>query len=517
MFTAIKSYFLEKYNDEDYLLKARAKLLLSFELVFLSLLIVLQLSMILVGMDAFLRVGKITPVFLIAITASLTYMKKGSYGKAANIFVIMGTLALIAGIISNSIIKPDVAYTTYIYYMPLPVAFCMIFCSSTLLIIIASSLGLADIAGFFLVKMHTQQAYHSIVKLALIDSLVTFIILVVIARFTMKIFRRNALFAAEETGEKNRQNTFIKATLQARSTELVQAAKEIESRYETISSNTRMQAASTEEVTASMEEISSGIDNVSASAGEQNKNISALLGAIDSLAGIMHRLSGEVQSALSLTGRITEKAMAGEKSLGTMNQSISAINKSSIEMINIISIINDISDRINLLSLNAAIEAARAGDAGRGFAVVADEISKLADQTASSIKDISRLIRENESQIIRGAELISGSVSTFSEIIDDIVVINYAISNISTGMNEQSSTSVSVKNDASDVSRHASEIVSAAGEQKNAVDEIVKTVSQINGYSQLNSEQIEEMISSSKKLIIMIEDMNRTITEYGMK
>ena len=87
---------------------------------------------------------------------------------------------------------------------------------------------------------------------------------------------------------------------------------------------------------------------------------------------------------------------------------------SSREMMGIVDIINDISEKINLLSLNAAIEAARAGDAGRGFAVVADEISKLADQTAISIKEIDRLIKVNNDEITAGGDNIDSAIDTIS-------------------------------------------------------------------------------------------------------
>jgi len=94
-------------------------------------------------------------------------------------------------------------------------------------------------------------------------------------------------------------------------------------------------------------------------------------------------------------------------------------------------------------------------------------------------------------------------------------VINNVIGNISSGMKSQSETNSSVNRDASDVSRHAGEIADATEEQKTAIDEVVNTVSLINSYSQMNSEQIEEMISKSKLLINMIEDMNSTISAYS--
>ena len=182
-----------------------------------------------------------------------------------------------------------------------------------------------------------------------------------------------------------------------------------------------------------------------------------------------------------------------------MNQSMSKIGESSKEMSNIVDIINSISDQINLLSLNAAIEAARAGDAGRGFAVVADEISKLADQTATSISDINRLIKANDDEIQKGLRSVSDTVENTSIIIKGVASIRDMISAVYDIMKKQLDTSRSVTATADEVKESASEIRTATEEQKTAVVEIVKSISIINELTQANA-GAEEMSANAEEL-----------------
>jgi len=205
-----------------------------------------------------------------------------------------------------------------------------------------------------------------------------------------------------------------------------------------------------------------------------------------------------ISMASNVTRDITGYATEGEKSLQSMNESMQKINSSSAEMTNIVGIINDISDRINLLSLNAAIEAARAGDAGRGFAVVADEISKLADQTQSSIKEIDSHIKINNNEIIRGASTVGDAVSTISKIIDGVNSINTMIDEISGQMAHQQNLNSQVNAEAEHVINRSDEMKMATEEQKIAVTEIALSISSVNELTQSNSAGAERLFGHAK-------------------
>jgi methyl-accepting chemotaxis protein len=114
--------------------------------------------------------------------------------------------------------------------------------------------------------------------------------------------------------------------------------------------------------------------------------LNALSNKLKELSTIIEEMNLVIQKTLGNTKAISIEAMSGEEALRSMSLSMNQIVESSKDMKNIIEIINTISEKINLLALNASIEAARAGHAGKGFAVVALEISRLADQTASSEK-----------------------------------------------------------------------------------------------------------------------------------
>jgi len=118
--------------------------------------------------------------------------------------------------------------------------------------------------------------------------------------------------------------------------------------------------------------------------------------------------SQKVTDALNIVKNLTDNNAVVNKSGARVNETISGLLEQSDEIKMVTEIIRDISDKTNLLSLNASIEAARAGDAGRGFAVVADEISKLADQSMESIGSIGEILSEMKRRVDDSLAAVTG-------------------------------------------------------------------------------------------------------------
>jgi methyl-accepting chemotaxis protein WspA len=148
------------------------------------------------------------------------------------------------------------------------------------------------------------------------------------------------------------------------------------------------QAASTREVTATSNEISSTAQNLAHSIVEVADNVNGT-----------SRIAESGRTNLSMM----ERAMSDlAKATASITAKLSVINEKANKISVVVTTINKISDQTNLLSLNAAIEAEKAGEYGRGFSVVAREISRLADQTAVATKDIEYMVNEMQSSVSSG-------------------------------------------------------------------------------------------------------------------
>ena len=291
-------------------------------------------------------------------------------------------------------------------------------------------------------------------------------------------------------------------------------------------------AASSEELAAITEESLASSTSVADSAGDiaersqlQLQEIQGVSAAIADVSNEFSRVLNETKLVDNLGNNAFKSTELGKEvidevieqmasiKVGTVKvkESLENINSSSTEMDQILIVIQGIAEQTNLLALNAAIEAARAGEAGRGFAVVADEIRKLADQTKSSTDEIGNILRNNNTLIIdantnmelsnsevdKGINKVNETKATF----DDIARI---IGQVTVGMANSTESIMNVE----------ASINSAVNSATNAENITIEVADQIHNVSAATEEQMasmDEVTSSTESLARLADELQELI------
>jgi methyl-accepting chemotaxis protein len=515
IFKKYSNYFLVQYGQADYLTNARARLLMFFLSIFVFFAFLLQFSMLFAGWYDFVVTLPVTSFLLLGLLTGLVLLRKGRYLVAANIFIMFATMAVIAGLIRQPFQEINLSLTSYIYFVYPCIAMCAIFSNISFLTVVCALLILADTALFLILREMMPATDRKMILIAFNNTVFSIVFVYIISFFIMKIFRHSVDLANIESRKNQEANIFIKKILRESSGRVVEAMQKMSIQSDAFSETAHDQASSINRIYTTIDTVSMGIDDVSNNAREQSSDLNALISILDELSHIIREIDAAIGDSLAATDDIVRRARDGETHLRAMEERIGRVKGSSSEMADIIAIINDISDQINLLSLNAAIEAARAGDSGRGFAVVADAISKLADETASSIKSIETIIKTNEEEIDKGLSGVVMTVSSISTIIEGINAVNEKIRALSDYKKKQSETNEVVNRNAVMVRKRSDEITVAAEKQKSAIADIAKTVAVINDVSQNNSAHAVKMADESQGLVDLVLGLKKDIEQYG--
>ena len=167
----------------------------------------------------------------------------------------------------------------------------------------------------------------------------------------------------------------------------------------------------------SLETLLFKAENIRNISGDQLGSNEIIESSISEYTGIQLNTKKSLNSTLDEMEEALGNSAAMEKKLLQVENTVSDFREQSERIQHTVTIIVEIADKINLLSLNASIEAARAGDAGRGFAVVADEIGKLAVQTSESIGEINSVLTINARSTEEGVSVIKDTASMVKQLL----------------------------------------------------------------------------------------------------
>lgn len=253
---------------------------------------------------------------------------------------------------------------------------------------------------------------------------------------------------------------------------------------EKIGNSSRHQTGNLEEISAAVEEAKVSVETIAEALYQGQSDLEKIIQEIKNLADSNEKTSYEISSSSKVMNRASENAVSGEDHLKEMGNSMSKIESSYNRMIQIMEGIHDIADRINLLSLNASIEAARAGDFGKGFSVVASEVSKLADQTSGNLKESDKLIKLIKTDIREANEKLQSGIRLFMDIAQEVIRVNETFKIVSVQADSENKKLELFRSGISNYSDNIKLLGSALSEQKYTMEAITESVDLVSRSSQ---------------------------------
>lgn len=327
----------------------------------------------------------------------------------------------------------------------------------------------------------------------------------------------------DEIGNLSRSLNKMSNSLRAMISQVRDTSIQVAASAEELTASSEETSTATQSIAIAIQEVSSGAEQQAIGASETSRSVNELVSGIQQIVASSETVSSSASTAKSVSLGGTQSINTAiqqmdsiHTTVGDLAGSVRSLGERSNEIGQIVGVITEIASQTNLLALNAAIEAARAGEQGRGFAVVADEVRKLAEQSADSAKQIVSVITSIQTETRRTVETtdkVNSEVQSGLQLINDaghaFAAINEAVSHVANQIDEVSAAVEQMAASAEQMAHTAESISSVAIQSSTNTQNVAASTEE-----QLAS--MEEITASATSLSQMAEELQVSISRFTL-